>query len=114
MVVLMRSCSSAKVVSLSSRTVLGCWRTRTQNYFTVLERDWIWVGETGGMLALLVERGIEVVWRENAGEGLTASCHLASGTLVCLRASFLSRRRRRRLCRAFWALSRYLIITGMD
>jgi hypothetical protein len=60
------------------------------------------VVETGGMLALLVERGIEVVWRENVEEGLTASCHLASGTLVCLRASFLSRRRKWRLCRAFW------------
>lgn len=42
------------------------------------------VGETGGMLALLVERGIEVVRRGNVGEGLTASCHLASGTLVFL------------------------------
>jgi hypothetical protein len=67
------------------------------------------VRETSGMLALLVERGIEVVWRGievvwrgNVGEGLTASCHLASGTLVCLRASFLSRRHKWRLCRAFW------------
>lgn len=42
MVVAMRLCKSAKVVSSSVRVVLGWSRTRTMNHFAVLERDWIW------------------------------------------------------------------------
>ena len=41
MVVAMRACRSANVVSSSVRVVSGWPRTRTMNHFAVLERDWI-------------------------------------------------------------------------